>query len=94
MSTLCCANGLLHTGVGQVTYERILNASHEPQNWLTYSGDYKGWRYSALDQINASNVHHLAAQWVFQSASLGQFETTLWWLMHSLRHRQDNALSP
>src|SRR5260370_23115677 len=60
----------------QVTYERILNASHEPQNWLTYSGDYKGWRYSALDQINASNVHHLAAQWVFQSASLGQFETT------------------
>src|SRR5713226_4583656 len=60
----------------QVTYERILNASHEPQNWLTYSGDYKSWRYSALDQINASNVHHLAAQWVFQSASLGQFETT------------------
>ena len=60
----------------QVTYERILNASHEPQNWLTYSGDYRSWRYSALDQINASHVHHLAAQWVFQSASLGQFETT------------------
>jgi len=60
----------------QVTYERILNASREPQNWLTYSGDYRGWRYSTLGQINTSNVHSLAAQWVFQSASLGQFETT------------------
>jgi alcohol dehydrogenase (cytochrome c) len=60
----------------QVTYDRVLNASKEPQNWLTYSGNYSGWRYSALDQINLSNVHHMAAQWVFQSASLGQFETT------------------
>jgi alcohol dehydrogenase (cytochrome c) len=60
----------------QVTYERVLNASREPQNWLTYSGGYKGWRYSTLDQINASNVQHLVTQWVFQSASLGQFETT------------------
>ena len=60
----------------QVTYERVLRASQEPQNWLTYSGDYRSWRYSALDQINASNVGRLATQWVFQSASLGQFETT------------------
>jgi alcohol dehydrogenase (cytochrome c) len=57
----------------QVTYERVLNASREPQNWLTYSGDYKSWRYSTVDQINISNVNHLAARWVFQSASLGQF---------------------
>ena len=27
-------------------------ADAEPQNWLTYSGSYKGWRYSKLDQIN------------------------------------------
>jgi alcohol dehydrogenase (cytochrome c) len=60
----------------QVSYERVLNASLEPQNWLTYSGDYKSWRYSALDKVNTSNVNHLTAQWVFQSASLGQFETT------------------
>ena len=25
----------------QVTYDRILNAAHEPGSWLTYSGDYK-----------------------------------------------------
>jgi alcohol dehydrogenase (cytochrome c) len=60
----------------QVTYERILQASKEPQNWMTYSGSYESWRYSTLDQVNAGNVHSLAAQWVFQGAALGQFETT------------------
>jgi alcohol dehydrogenase (cytochrome c) len=60
----------------QVTYERILNSSKEPWNWLTYSGSYQSWRYSTLDQINSSNAGSLTAQWVFQSASLGQFETT------------------
>ena len=66
----------LMSAPAQVSYERVLNASREPQNWLTYSGDYKSWRYSTLDQIDISNVRQLAAQWVFQSASLGQFETT------------------
>jgi len=27
---------------GGVTYERLLNAAAEPQNWLTYWGDYGG----------------------------------------------------
>lgn len=36
----------------QVTFERLLNASNEPQNWLTYSGDYAGRRFSTLDQVN------------------------------------------
>ena len=60
----------------QVTYDRILKAADEPQNWLTYSGGYKSWRYSKLDQINPSNAGKLALQWAFQSADLGQFETT------------------
>lgn len=59
----------------QVSYERVLGAAHEPQNWLTYSGRYSSWRYSALDQINTANASHLAMQWVFQIADLGQFET-------------------
>jgi len=75
-----CAVAILATASlpvhSQVTYERIRNAAHEPANWLTYSGDYKSWRYSLLDQINRTNASGLAAQWVFQSASLGQFETT------------------
>ena len=32
----------------QVTYERLLRADREPQNWLTYSGGYAGHRYSSL----------------------------------------------
>lgn len=69
---LACIASLL----AQVTYQRVLNADREPQNWLTYSGSYRSWRYSTLDQINASNARRLTTQWVFQSASLGQFETT------------------
>jgi len=60
----------------QVSYERLLAAAREPQNWLTYSGRYSGWRYSALEQINIVNASRLALQWVFQVADLGQFETS------------------
>jgi hypothetical protein len=27
----------------QVTYEKLLNASKDPANWMTYSGRYAGW---------------------------------------------------
>ena len=54
-----------------VTYERILNAREEPQNWLTYYGTYDGQRFSALDQINKENVKRLAPAWVFQCGSTG-----------------------
>ncbi|HLY19433.1 MAG TPA: PQQ-binding-like beta-propeller repeat protein, partial [Bryobacteraceae bacterium] len=60
----------------QITYERILQAADEPQNWLTYSGSYRSWRYSKLAQINTSNAQRLVTRWVFQTAALGQFETT------------------
>ena len=60
----------------QVTYQRLLGANQEPQNWLTYSGNYNGWRHSELDQINTGNVSRLGLQWAFQVADLGQFETT------------------
>ena len=46
----------------QVTFDRIVGAADEPQNWLTYSGRYSGWRYSTLDQINTSNANLLTMQ--------------------------------
>jgi alcohol dehydrogenase (cytochrome c) len=58
------------------TFERIVEAAREPENWLTYSGGYRGWRHSMLDQINSANAAHLSLQWVFQTGDLGQFETT------------------
>jgi alcohol dehydrogenase (cytochrome c) len=60
----------------QVTYERILNAEKEPGNWLTYSGNYKGWRYSPLDQINRTNAGQLKVKWVHQMPTTHMVETS------------------
>lgn len=61
---------------GQVTFERLLNSSKEPQNWLTYSGDYAGHRFSALREVNTANASSLVVKWVYQTGATGKFETT------------------
>ncbi|HXJ37743.1 MAG TPA: PQQ-binding-like beta-propeller repeat protein, partial [Bryobacteraceae bacterium] len=60
----------------QVTFERIRHAEREPENWLTYSGDYSAHRYSALDQITPQNVKQLRPLWVHQIDALDKAETT------------------
>jgi alcohol dehydrogenase (cytochrome c) len=60
----------------QVTFERLVNSAKEPQNWMTYSGDYSGKRFSGLDRINVANVHTVVAKWVYQTAATGKLETT------------------
>jgi len=60
----------------QVSSERLLRAAQEPQNWLTYSGNYSSQRYSLLKQIDLKNVKNLEQKWVFQAQSLQKFETT------------------
>ena len=60
----------------QVTAERLLNASKEPQNWLMYSGDYNGRRHSPLDQINTGNAAQLVPKWAYQTMAGGKFEST------------------
>ena len=57
--------------VAEVTYDRILNAREEPQNWLTYYGAYNGQRFSPLDQINTENIRRLTPAWVFQAGTSG-----------------------
>ncbi len=59
-----------------VTFDRILHADREPQNWLTYSGTVNGQRYSGLTQITPANVKNLELQWVWQAKSIEKFETT------------------
>ena len=51
-----------------VSFQRIRNAREEPQNWLTYWGDYEGTHYSRLKSITPDNVHALQSQWSFQFA--------------------------
>jgi alcohol dehydrogenase (cytochrome c) len=60
----------------QVTFERLVNSGKEPQNWLTYSGDYSGRRFSMLDQINPTNARSIVAKWVYQTGATGKLETT------------------
>lgn len=60
----------------QVPYSRLVDADAEPQNWLTYSGNYASHRFSALDEINASNVHRLRVEWAYQVGGGNTVETT------------------
>lgn len=63
------------TAFAQVPYERIENAGKEPGNWLTYSGNYSGHRFSPLAQITPSNVAGLRVKWAHQFES-GRAETS------------------
>lgn len=47
----------------------------QPGDWLTYNGNYSGNRYSALQQIDTSNVSSLKLKWIFPIQYFG-LETT------------------
>jgi alcohol dehydrogenase (cytochrome c) len=61
---------------GPVTFERIQNSNREPQNWLTYSGNNMGQRYSPLTQITVQNARDLEMAWLWQARSVEKFEAT------------------
>ena len=75
MAVVVWLSGWMPLGA-QVTYERLLHADREPQNWLTYAGSYKSWRYSTLDQIRTGNAANLEQKWVYQLNSMDKFEAT------------------
>jgi alcohol dehydrogenase (cytochrome c) len=77
IAVLVCALGALGVSLtAQVTYERMLRADREPQNWLTYGGDYASRRYSSLSQITRDNVKNLNLKWVWRPRYLDKMETT------------------
>ena len=59
-----------------VTWERLLNAADEPENWLMYSGTLDSKRYSGLDQIHNRNVGNLELKWAYQIPEIDRAETT------------------
>ncbi len=61
---------------GGLSYDRIRNAQAEPNNWLTYWGDYQGKHFSALKQINTTNVNQLQASWAVQMPGDSLLEAT------------------
>ena len=59
-----------------VTWERLLNAADEPDNWLMYSGTFSSQRFSRLDQIHTGNVGDLELKWTYQIPVVDRAETT------------------
>ncbi len=67
------AQAALGEGLG---YDRIRNSQNEPQNWLTYWGDYQGRHFSGLKQINTTNVRVLQGRWAWQFPGGGVLQAT------------------
>jgi alcohol dehydrogenase (cytochrome c) len=63
-------------GPRPVTFERLVHAAQEPQNWLTYHGSYMSTRHSALTQITTANASQLELKWAYQGAVMGAWQTT------------------
>src|SRR5947208_17027300 len=62
------------SGRAQVTPQRLLDSSKEPQNCLMYSGDYAGRLFSALEQSNTSNAAMLVPKWAYHIVARGIFK--------------------
>lgn len=52
------------------TWQRLINSDKEPQNWLSYGGNYAAHRYSSLTQITRENVKTLAPAWMFPTGEI------------------------
>ena len=64
------------SATAQVPYRRLVEASREPGQWLSYSRTYDGQRHSPLDQITPANVRRLRPVWIFQAEAPGDLETS------------------
>src|SRR5687767_5098762 len=47
-------------------HKGLLTLQNDPKQWVMHNGNYAGWNYSALDQINLTNVQNLSMAWSFQ----------------------------
>jgi alcohol dehydrogenase (cytochrome c) len=72
MCPLLAATALTPAQAADMTHERALAASKEPDNWLLHHGNYEGWRFSQLKQINTDTVKNLKVAF---TVALGGFES-------------------
>lgn len=63
--TLAGASAGAAPPAGQVNAQRLLNADHEPGQWLAVGRTYDEQRYSPLTQINTDNVSQLGLAWYY-----------------------------
>jgi lanthanide-dependent methanol dehydrogenase len=50
--------------------DQLIEMAKNPKDWVMPLGNYAGHRYSALDQINESNVGKLQVAWMFSTGVL------------------------
>src|SRR5712672_4332825 len=60
-----------------VTYERLLNAPNEPENWLMVHRDYNNSRHSPLTTINAANAKDLKPKFIMSIGGIATGGSTL-----------------
>ncbi len=60
-----------------VTYERLLNAPNEPENWLMVHRDYNNSRHSPLTEINGTNAKDLKPKFIFSIGGIATGGSTL-----------------
>jgi alcohol dehydrogenase (cytochrome c) len=72
LTSLLVATALTPVGAADMTHERALNVAKEPQNWLLHHGNYQGYRFSQLKEINTYTVKNLKPLF---TVALGGFES-------------------
>ncbi|MSO71135.1 MAG: hypothetical protein EXQ88_03860 [Alphaproteobacteria bacterium] len=71
VASSCLGLGLA-ASAAEVTFQRLLDAQNEPQNWLLTHGNYSSHANSSLNQINRSNVANLKVKFLH---SIGGMKT-------------------
>ncbi len=62
-------------GVVAVSLLGITGCASDYRGWKTYGGTPDQIRYSALDQIDRSNVHELEVAWMYDTGEAGDLQT-------------------
>jgi PQQ-dependent dehydrogenase (methanol/ethanol family) len=50
--------------------QELIQLINDPSSWPMTGGNYAGWRYSPLDQINRNNVRNMHIAWQFSTGQL------------------------
>ena len=64
------AGAALTMSASAMANEELLKLQQDPNYWVMPSGNYAGWRYSELKQINSQNAHQMQAAWTFSTGVL------------------------
>ena len=72
--TICASVAFAEPGA--IDDARLLGASADQRNWITYGRDYSNQRFSGLSQIDADNVATLVPTWTYRSGVKSSFQAT------------------